>query len=142
MRPANRDEPGRSTAIPLSRNRNFRVLWGSHVLSEFGDSASTIAFPLLVLAVTGSPGAAGLVLSTTAAAQVVAGLPMGALADRWDRKKVMLGCEVAQVVAGASLVAALVWGMATLAHMIVVAGIMGVCTALFVPAEDATLPNV
>jgi MFS family permease len=128
--------------IPLSRNRNFQLLWGSQVLSEFGFSASAIAFPLLVLAITGSPGASGLVLGTTAAAQVVAGLPMGALADRWDRKRIMLGCEAAEVVAGASLVAALVWGVATLAHMIVVAAILGVCTALFVPAEDASLPNV
>jgi MFS family permease len=127
---------------PLSRNRNFRVLWASQVLSEFGLNASTIAFPLLVLAVTGSAGASGLVLSTIAAAGVVAGLPMGALADRWDRKKIMLGCEAAQVLAGASLVAALLWGMATLAHVVVVAAVMGVCGALFAPAEDATLPNV
>ena len=142
MRPTNRNEPGRSTAIPLSRNRNFRVLWGSQVLSGFGDSVSTIAFPLLVLAVTGSPGAAGLVLGTTAAAQVVAGLPMGALADRWDRKKIMLGSEAACVVAGASLVAALLFGVVTLAHMVAVAGVLGVSAALFVPAEDASLPNV
>src|SRR5207247_2984490 len=50
--------------------------------------------------------------------------------------------EAAQVLAGASLVAALLWGMATLAQMVVVAAFMGLCAALFVPAEDATLPNV
>src|SRR5262249_42317907 len=109
-----RDERKRSMTIPLSRNRNFRLLWGSQVLSEFGLSASTIAFPLLVLAVTGSAVASGLVLSTVAAAEVVAGLPMGALADRWDRKKIMLGCEAALTIAGASLVTALLWGRPTL----------------------------
>jgi len=142
MERANPDERRALMTIPLSRNRNFRLLWASQVLSEFGGNASMIAFPLLVLAVTGSAGASGLVLSTSAAAEVVAGLPMGALADRWDRKKIMLGCEAAQVLAGASLVAALLWGMATLAQMVVVAAFMGLCAALFVPAEDATLPNV
>jgi uncharacterized protein YbdZ (MbtH family)/MFS family permease len=127
---------------PLVRNRNYRLLWGSQALSEFGLSATSIAFPLLVLAVTGSPAASGLVLGTSAAAQLVVGLPAGALVDRWNRKKVMLWCEAAQAVAAASLVAALWYGHARVAHMVVVAAVLGMCGALFEPAEDASLPNV
>src|SRR5436309_2020219 len=133
---------GKAVTTPLSRNRNFRLLWGSQVLSEFGIHASTIAFPLLVLAITGSAVASGLVLSASAGAAFLAGLPTGALADRWNRKAIMLGCEAAQVVAAASLVAALVWGAATVVHMVLVAVVMGVCGALFEPAEDASLPKV
>jgi MFS family permease len=128
--------------VPLSRNRNYRLLWTSQVLSEFGFNASTIAFPLLVLAVTGSAAASGLVLGTTAAAQLCAGLPAGALVDRWNRKRVMLGCEAAQAVAAASLVAALWLGEASIAHLVAVAAVFGVCAALFEPAEDASLPNL
>src|SRR5215475_11951878 len=106
--------------VPLSRNRNYRLLWSSQALSGFGFNASMIAFPLLVLAVTGSAAASGLVLAATAAAQLVAGLPAGALVDRWNRKKVMLGCEAAQAVAAG----------------------FGVCAALFEPAEEASLPNL
>src|SRR2546426_305219 len=91
----------------LSRNHNYQLLWGSQALSEFGVNASSIAFPLLVLAVTGSPGASGLVLGASAAAQLLAGLPAGALADRWHRKKVMLACEAVQAVTVGSLVLAL-----------------------------------
>jgi uncharacterized protein YbdZ (MbtH family)/MFS family permease len=127
---------------PLSRNRNYRLLWVSQALSGFGFSTSAIAFPLLVLAVTGSAAGSGLVLGTVAAAQLVAGLPAGALVDRWNRKKIMLGCEAAQAVAAASLVGALLWGVATVAHMVVVAAVIGVCAALFEPAEDASLPNL
>jgi MFS family permease len=127
---------------PLSRNRNYQLLWGSQALAEFGMNASTIAFPLLVLAVTGSPGASGLVLGTSAAAQLFAGLPAGALVDRWDRKKIMLSCEAVQAVAAATLVVALLWGVASVAHMVVVAAVIGVCGSLFVPAEDACLPNL
>jgi MFS family permease len=128
--------------VPLSRNRNYQLLWGSQAFAEFGINASMIAFPLLVLAVTGSAAASGLVLGTIAAAHLIAGLPSGALVDRWNRKKIMLGCEAVQVLAVGSLVGAQVWGTASVAHMVVVAAVMGVCAALFEPAEEASLPNV
>jgi uncharacterized protein YbdZ (MbtH family)/predicted MFS family arabinose efflux permease len=128
--------------VPLSRNRNYRLLWSSQALAGFGFNASTIAFPLLVLAVTGSAAASGLVLAATAAAQLVAGLPAGALVDRWDRRKVMLGCEAAQSVAAGSLVAALLAGVASVPQMVAVAAVFGVCAALFEPAEEASLPNL
>jgi len=127
---------------PLSRNRNYQLLWGSQVLSELGFNAATIAFPLLVLAVTGSGAASGLVLGTVAAAQLVAGLPGGALVDRWNRRTVMLACEAAQAVAAGSLVLALWLNIASVVHMVVVAAVFGVCGALFEPAEDATLPSL
>jgi uncharacterized protein YbdZ (MbtH family)/MFS family permease len=127
---------------PLVRNRNYRLLWSSQALSEFGLSTVSIAFPLLVLVVTGSPAASGLVLGTSAAAQLLAGLPAGALVDRWNRKKVMLGCEAAQAIAAASLAAALWYDRAGVAHMVVVAAVLGLCGALFEPAEEASLPNV
>src|SRR6266699_3587535 len=92
---------------PLSRNRNYQILWGSQALSIFGVNATFIAFPLLVLALSGSPAASGLVLGVSAAAELVAGIPAGAFADRWDRKKIMLGCEAAQIVTTAGLVVAL-----------------------------------
>jgi len=126
----------------LSRNRNYQLLWVSQVLSGVGVNASVIAFPLLVLALTGSAPASGLVLGTVAAAQLVAGLPAGALADRWARKKIMLAAELIQVIAAVSLVAALWWGVARVAHLVVVAAVMGGCAAMFRPAEDACLPSV
>ncbi len=128
--------------IPLSRNRNYQLLWTSQVLSGIGLSASVIAFPLLVLALTDSAAASGLVLGAIATAQLLAGLPAGALADRWDRKAIMLCCEATQVIAAVSLVAALWWDVAQVWHLVVVAVVMGVCGALFRPAEDACLPRV
>ena len=128
--------------VPLSRNPNYQLLWISQVLSGAGLSTSVIAFPLLVLAITGSAAASGLVLGTIAAAQLLAGLPAGALADRWDRKTIMLSCEAAQGIAAASLVAVLWWDVAQVAYLVVVAAVIGASAALFRPAEDASLPRV
>ncbi|MEU2687802.1 MFS transporter [Streptomyces hygroscopicus] len=126
--------------VPLSRNRDYRLLWGGQALSEFGFHAAVIGFPLLVLALTGSGAASGLVMGTVAAAQMVVGLPAGVLVDRLDRKAVMLGCEAAQAVSAISLVAAVWSGAATVWHMVVVAAVFGASAALFAPAENASLP--
>ena len=128
--------------VRLSRNRNYTLLWGSQALSVAGFSASVIALPLLVLAVTGSPAVSGLVLGVDAMAQLVAGLPAGALADRWNRKKIMLSCEATQAVAVGSLAAAVWWNAVTVPHLVVVAAVMGVCRSLFGPAEGATLARI
>ncbi|RSM80440.1 MFS transporter [Kibdelosporangium aridum] len=128
--------------VPLRRNRNYTLLWAGQAVSEVGFSTTMIAFPLLVLAITGSPAASGLVLGADAAAQLLAGLPAGALVDRWDRKRIMLWCEAAMAVAVGSLALALWWDSASLAHMVLVAVVMGVCRALFEPAEDACLTRL
>lgn len=131
-----------SMSASLSRNRNYRALWGSQLLSAFGGSAAGIAFPLLVLAVTHSPATAGIVLATSAAVALVVGLPAGAFVDRWDRKRVMLGSEVVDLIAVSSLVLALWWDVASVGHIILVAVVRGVCEAMFEPAEEACLPNL
>jgi hypothetical protein len=41
--------------VPLRRNRDFLVLWSARLVSTLGSQVSLIAFPLLVLAITGSP---------------------------------------------------------------------------------------
>lgn len=128
--------------VSLARNRNFTLLWVGQGCAEIGFSASMLAFPLVVLAITGSAAASGLVLAADAIAQAVLALPGGALVDRWDRRRVMLACEVTQVLALASLVIALLLDGASVVHLAAVAAVLGACRALFEPAEDAILPSL
>ncbi|MGH3579841.1 MAG: MFS transporter, partial [Mycobacterium sp.] len=128
--------------VPLSRNRDYQVLWVSQVLSGIGLSASVIAFPLLVLALTGSAAKSGLVLGAITMAQLLAGLPAGALVDRWNRKTIMLTCEAIQMIAAVSLVAALWWNVVPIWYLIVVGAVIGICGALFRPAETAYVSRV
>jgi len=48
-------------APPLRRNRDFMLLWSGQTLSALGSQVSLVAYPLLVLALTGSPAKAGVV---------------------------------------------------------------------------------
>lgn len=130
------------TTLPLSRNRNYQILWGSQLLSTAGLSASMIAFPLLVVATTGSAAAAGLVLGASAAAGLIAGVPAGALADRWNRRTIMLVCELAYALTITSVVIVCWLDMISVPHIVAAAVVMGLCGALFEPAEEATLPRV
>ncbi|MFC6091037.1 MFS transporter [Saccharothrix sp. BKS2] len=128
--------------VSLARNRNYTLLWGGQALAEVGFSATVLALPLLVYAVTGSWFVAGLALTVDSAAQLLVGLPAGALVDRWDRRRIMLCCEAAQVVALAGLVAAVWFDSVTVPHVLAVAAVLGVCRAMFEPAEDACLPRL
>lgn len=134
--------PETSRAVPLARNRNFALLWGAQACAEVGFSASLIAFPLLVLALTGSATVSGLVLAADAVAQLVVALPGGALVDRWNRKWTMVLAEGTQAVALATLVLALFSGTVSAPHLVIVAAVLGGCRALFEPAEDACLPSL
>ncbi|MEU4442332.1 MFS transporter [Actinosynnema sp. NPDC050801] len=126
----------------LARNRNYTLLWGGQALAEVGFSASMLALPLLVLVLTGSPLLSGLVLTVDATAQLVVGLPAGALVDRCDRRRIMLCCEAAQVFTLGGLVVAVWFDAVTIPHVLAVAAVLGVCRALFEPAEDASLPRL
>jgi len=80
------------TVVPVSlkRNREFMLLWSGQALSGLGSQISQVAYPLLVLAVTGSPAKAGIVGFAQQVPIAVLALPAGALADHLNRKRLMI----------------------------------------------------
>lgn len=78
----------------LWRNRHFNIFWAGQTLSVCGDAFATIAIPLLVLQATGSVAVMGLVTAVFGVAQVITGLFAGWLADRLDRRRLMIFCDV------------------------------------------------
>lgn len=128
--------------IRLSRNRAYTILWTSLLLSELASETAFIAFPLLILASSGTAVQVGLVTSVLAAARTVANVPAGALADRVDRKKLMLLAQAVRTVAMASTVPPLLHGGCSMGQLVLVAVLEGAFSAVFQPAEHAALPQV
>ena len=89
--------------MALRRNRDFVLLQAGQLLSSTGSAFSSVAYPLLVLALTHSPAKAGLVSFARLAPIPVLALLAGAAADRWPRKPQLLAADAVRAVALASL---------------------------------------
>jgi len=86
--------------VPLRRNREFLLLWCGQATSALGTQVAQIAYPLLVLAATHSAAKAGIVGFARNLPVAVLALPVGALADRVNRKYLL---AVTSLAAGAAL---------------------------------------
>src|SRR5262249_33726730 len=104
----------------LWRNRDYLLLWSGQLVSSIGTQASTLAFPLLLLAVTRSPAQAGFASALRAVPYLLLSLPAGALVDRWDRKRLMLLCDAGRALALGSIPLALALGRLTVAQLYLV----------------------
>lgn len=141
------DVAGETTNAPgaprsLWRNGDYMVLWGGQLVSSFGTQAAELALPLLILALTKSPAQAGLLNGLRGLAFVFFGLPAGALVDRWDRRWVMVCCDIIRALAFASIPLALVTGHLTSAQLYAVSFIEGTGFIFFGLAETACLRRV
>lgn len=127
---------------PLWRNPDFLLLWSGQVISMLGTSISQLALPLLMLAITHSPAQAGLLAATRQAPYLLFSLPAGALIDRWNRKAVMIYCDIARWLALGSVPLAFALDHLSIAHLYIVGFIEGTAHVLFSLAQIAALPRV
>jgi MFS family permease len=127
---------------PLWRNRDYMLLWSGQTVSNFGSSMSGIVFPLLILAITKSPAVAGFAAALNGIPYLIFSLPVGALIDRWDRKKVMMLCDAGRALNTASIPVALAVGNLTIWQLYINAFIEGTLFVFFNIAEVAALSRV
>jgi MFS family permease len=127
---------------PLWRNRDFLLLWNGQTISTLGTNVSTLALPLLVLALTHSPAQAGLLTALRLLPYLLFSLPAGALIDRWDRKAVMIRCDLIRCLAIGSVPLAFVLGHLTLIQLSIVTFLDGTAYVFFSLAQIAALPQV
>ncbi len=126
----------------LWRIRDYMLLWSGQVISNVGTQVSTLAFPLLILALTRSPALAGFAGALRALPYLFFSLPAGALIDRWDRKRVMILCDTGRALAMASIPFALLIGHLTVIQLFIVTAVEGTLFVFFNIAEAACLPRV
>lgn len=123
------------------RNRDFRLVWLGQTLSDLGSGVSTLAYPLLALALTRSTVQAGAVSALSTIPYLLLGLPAGALADRWDRRRLMIVCDAGSAVVLISIPVALALGHLTVEQLYATALLNGVLRVFFGAGESACLPN-
>jgi len=137
------EQPQMGRAQPaLWRNVNFWLIWSGQTISTLGTSISTLALPLLMLALTHSLALTGLLVAARQLPYLLFSLPAGALVDRWDRKTTMVWCDVVRWLALGSVPLAFALGYLTLLHLYLVVFLEGSAYVLFSLAQISALPQV
>lgn len=121
-------------------NSGFRRLWISQVISNFGDWFGMLALYALVQQHSGSEFLLGLVIVVKMLSLAVFSPIAGYLTDRFDRRRIMILCDVARAV----LVIGFIWidskELLWLAYVLTSMQMM--LSSLFEPAKTASIPNV
>lgn len=111
-------------------------------VSALGSGASAVAFPLLVLATTGSPAQAGIAGFARLVAPLLVLAPAGVLLDRGNRRTAMVAAALLGAAAIGSIAVALVAGALTFGHILVAAFAQGVASGLFAVSESSAIGMV
>jgi predicted MFS family arabinose efflux permease len=128
--------------VPLRRNRDFMLLQAGQLLSNLGTQTSSIAYPLLVLALTGSAAKAGFVAFARLLSAALFALPAGVAADRLNRKWLMIAADAVRVVALGGLAAWIALDQTAFWAIALVAFVEGAGSALFSAAHAGALRSV
>ena len=125
----------------LREEPQYRLLFGSQVLSVLGDRVTSVALPFAVLSVGG--GVRDVALTSTAQFLpfVLLAIPAGVWADRWDRKRILIASDLVRLVTQALAAVLLLSGSAEVAHLVLLAAVFGSADAFFAPAFTGLLPT-
>jgi dTMP kinase len=128
-----------SLHVRLFGSHAFFRLWIAQVVSALGDWLGFLAITIVAASLgTGSGGAAiGLVMS----ARIIPGFFLapvaGVMIDRWDRKQVMVACDL-----GRAVVIATLPFVHNVTGLVIASLVLEVCTLLWSPAKEASVPNI
>ncbi|MET0627948.1 MAG: MFS transporter [Acidimicrobiia bacterium] len=121
---------------------SFRKVWAASFVSQLGDWMQIIGRGLLAYDLTGKASSVGIVYAATYAPQLVLGLWAGALADKFDRRRILIVATVFQALAAAAFGMLASSGAATVLTVSLLSVAMGFASSLMMPAYLALAPLV
>ena len=124
----------------LWRNQAFVVFWSAHTISAAGTGITTVVLPVLVYAMTGSPAWVASLGLIQAVPYLGLGLVAGAVADRMNRKKIMVGCDVTAALLLAAIPVTAALHLLGMAQVLIVALGIAMVYVWFDAANFGTLP--
>src|SRR5262245_50290963 len=128
--------------VGLLKERNFRFLFIGQSVSGLGDAIVPVALAFALLDQTHSAADLGYVLGAQAVAKVVFLLAGGVIADQMSRRAVMLGSDLVRGAAQAALGVLLLTGRPSVWIIGLLAFVVGMAGAAFLPASSALVPSI
>jgi len=123
------------------RERSFRLLFTSQLLSAVGDTVASVAVPFAIIALGGGAGDIGLVLGARAVPLVLFLLIGGVWADRLPRRTVMIASDAVRAGCQATFAAILLMGVGGVWAIVAITFVYGAAEAFFRPALSGILPQ-
>ena len=122
------------------RSAEFRRYYAGQALSYLGDGLRTLVIPLLVFHLTGSAVSLGLTFAFELLPFALFSLLGGSLADRLDRRMLMLGADAVRFFIMTLFCLALWRGVLTLPLLYVGVVLLSICAAIFLGAQSSSIP--
>jgi predicted outer membrane lipoprotein len=126
---------------PLSI-RDFALLWTGTAVSLVGDGVYTLAIAWQVYLISNTPTALAMVGLAWSLPQVLLMLGSGALADRVDRRRLMIIGDLIRLVAISTVGVLSIAGTLTIPVLVGLVAVYGVGQAIFGPAFSAIVPSI
>ncbi|MET9449006.1 MFS transporter [Streptomyces cinerochromogenes] len=130
-------------AVPLRANRSFRAYWAGEAVTLAGTSVHGVALPVVaVLELDASPGQVSLLAAAATAPAFVLALPAGVAGDRYPKKGIMVGTDLAA--AAVVSVVPVCWAAGLLSEPVLYAVTLlsGALTVLHQAASIAIVPEI
>lgn len=126
----------------LRRNREFLIVLAGQTVSVFGDAVTSTALPLLIVALTGSGFVMGIVGVLQRLPDLILGLPAGAWADRWDRRRMIIWADLGRAVLTALIPVSIAAGWDAVVVVLIVTLPINCLRVLFLAAWTAVMPSI
>ena len=123
-------------------DRDFRYLWFGVLFMMGGVNMQMLARGYLVYELTGSARLLGLVSAGSALPILGLALFGGAIADRWERKRVIQACQAIMMAVTLIVAVAIANDRVTWVHLLVAATVQGALWSFLMPARQAIIPQL
>ncbi len=127
---------------PLRSSRDFRLLWMGQLVSLIGRQITVVALPFQVFLLTNSSLAVGMLGLVEILPLIIASISAGPLADRLDRKKLILLTETGLAVSSSLLAIGAFVHTSSLGYVYAVAALQAGLAGMNSPARSAALPSL
>jgi MFS family permease len=124
------------------RNRDFRLLWGGTTVSMIGDGFFVIALAWQVYDLSPNPAALAAVGVAWSLPQVLLLMPGGVLADRMDRRSLMIAGDLLRALAVGAMATLSLSGIITVEVIVGLSALFGIGDALFIPSFTSIVPSL
>ena len=129
-------------AAPPRLGRSFRWLLGTSVVNNFGDGVALAAGPLLIASQTRDPFLVSMAVFSSWLPNLLLSVPAGAIADRFDRRKIMAAVNLLRAAVLTVLGLTIVSGAVTIWLVLLSLFLMGFAETFADVAASSLLPRV